>query len=325
LNTRATVEDAEDLRRALKSGPWNVYGVSYGTLVALDYLRRHPTSIHAAILDSVYPPNSVHGHEQLTATALAYAAVQRACDRQPDCKARFPDIVGRLAAATQRLDATPLVDTDDGRIDGARLRDALWTMLVKSDTVPWVPLAIDRAASGDEGAIRGVVSHFGGFDGFGDYSPGQALAVNCHDVGVGRKAASVRFARQRYPRLAAADAIPEADDVLCRAWQPEQASMAFLAPVQSDVPALLFGGEFDPATPIEDAILAARHLTKATVVEVAGASHASMGRDDCTRAIARSFLRNPMLQPDLACLARREAVVFHVDGLEGFLQSMSPE
>jgi pimeloyl-ACP methyl ester carboxylesterase len=323
LNTSATVEDAEDLRRALKIKQWSVYGVSYGTLVALDYLRRHPASIHAAVLDSVYPPNSMHGHEQMTATALGYAAVQRACDRQPDCKARFPDIVGSLTVATQRLDTAPLAATDGGRIKGARLRGALWNMLVTSDTVPWVPLAIDRAAAGDQASIRGVVSLFGGFDGFGDYSPGQALAVNCHDVGVGRKATSVRLAQQRYPWLADADAIPEADDVLCTAWQPEEASMAFLAPVRSNVPTLLYGGEFDPATPFEDAVLASRHLARATVVEVAGASHATMGRDDCTRAIARSFLRNPTLQPNLACLARREPVVFHSSGLEGFIKSMA--
>jgi pimeloyl-ACP methyl ester carboxylesterase len=324
-STSATVEDAEDLRRALKIGKWSLYGVSYGTLVALDYLRRHPASVHAAILDSVYPPNSVHGHEQVTATALAYAALQRACDGQPDCKAQFPDIAGKLADAAQRLDATPLAASDGGRITGARLRSVLWTMLVTSDTVPWVPLAIDRAAAGDEASIRDLVSLFGGFDGFGDFSPGQALAVNCHDVMVGRQAPSVRLANQRYPWLADTDAIPEENEVLCAAWQSGQAPMAFFAPVQSDVPTLLYGGEFDPATPYEDAVLAARHLSRATLVEVAGASHAAMGRDDCTRGIALEFLGNPARPPDLACLARRESVVFRSKGLEGFLKSMQAE
>ena len=107
LNTTATVEDAEDLRRALKLARWHIYGISYGSLVALDYLRRHPQSLGAAILDSVYPPNSVHGLEQITATALAYAALQRACDRQPACKSRFPE--HRLEAG--RRDDPPRCDT----------------------------------------------------------------------------------------------------------------------------------------------------------------------------------------------------------------------
>ena len=325
LNTRATVEDAEDLRRALKIERWSVYGVSYGSLVALDYLRTHPASVHAAILDSVYPPNSVHGHEQISATALGYAALQRACDQRPQCKAGFPDIAARLRAATRRLDEKPLVSPDGTRIDGERLREAIWAMLVTSATVEWVPLAIDRAAAGDDESIRGLVALFGGFDGFGDYSPGQALAVNCHDVGVGRKAASVRLAQQRYPWLADADSIPAEDDVLCAAWQPRHAPMAFLAPVESTVPTLLYSGEFDPATPPEDAVLAMRHLANATLAEVPGASHASMGRDDCTRGIARAFLSDPARKPDLACLAWREPMAFHREGLKDFIDSMRSE
>ena len=324
LNTSATADDADDLRQALKIDRWSLYGVSYGSLVVLDYLRRHPTRVHAAILDSVYPPNSVHGHEQTTATALAYGAVQRACDRQPECKSRFPDIAGRLSVAVQRLNHAPLATKEGGRINGARLRSVLWTMLVGSETVPWVPLAIDRAAAGDESAIRDLDALFGGFDGFGDYSPGQALAVNCHDVGVGTKAPSVRLANRRFAWLADADAVPEADDVMCSAWQTAQASMAFLAPVSSDVPILLYGGEFDPATPYEDAVLAARHLSRSTLVEVTGASHAAMGRDDCTRSIALAFLRNPARPPDLACLAQRKTMAFHNRDLEGFIKSMRP-
>lgn len=324
-NTSATVEDSEDLRRALKIGKWSLYGVSYGTLVALDYLRRHPGSIHAAILDSVYPPNSVHGHEQVTATALGYAAVQRACDRQAECRALMPSIAGSLAAAAHHLNATPLTATDGGRITGERLRSALWNMLVSSVTVPWVPLAIERAAAGDADAIRGIVSIFGGFDGFGDYSPGQALAVNCHDLMVGRMAPSVRLANQRHSWLADPEAIAESDDVLCAAWQTEQAPMTFFAPVASDIPTLLYGGEFDPATPYEDAVLAARHLSNATLIEVPGTSHAAMGRDECTRGIALAFLGNPSLPPDRTCLARRDPVVFRTEGLTGFLQSMKPD
>ena len=322
LNTTATVEDAEDLRRALKLARWNIYGISYGSLVALEYLRRHPTSVGAAILDSVYPPNSVHGLEQITATALAYAALQRACDRQPDCKSRFPDIVAKLALAASRLDATPVIASDGARITGERLRGALWTMLVTSASVPWVPLAIDRAAAGDEPAIRGLVAQYGGFDGFGDYSPGQSLAVNCHDLMVGNQAPSVRLAQQRFPWLVDAAAIADENEVLCKAWQAAHAPAAFFAPVESDVPVLLYGGELDPATPFEDAVLAARRLSHATVVEVAGSSHAAMGRDDCTRSIARGFLASPTRPPDLTCLASRPALTFHLDHLEEHVTSM---
>jgi len=320
--TRANVEDAEDLRLALGVRQWNLYGISYGTLVALDYLRRYPGSVRAAILDSVYPPDSPHGAEQITATALAYDAMQRSCDRDDVCRARFPDILARLAAAVKRLDADPLRADGGGVIDGARLRSALWAMLVTSSMVEWVPLAIDRAAAGDAAAVRTLVRRFGGFDGFGDYSPGLAQAVNCHDLMVGETAPRVRAAMARHPALADADAIAEETDRLCAAWQRGEAPAEFFAPVGSDVPALLYGGEFDPATPYEDAVRAKKALTAATLVEVTGASHAGMGRDACTRGIAHAFLRDPAQAPDTACLAARAPIAFRSEGLALFLQSM---
>ena len=57
-NSRATAADAEDLRRALGYPAWNVYGVSYGTWVAMELMRSHPGGLRSVILDSPYPPNS---------------------------------------------------------------------------------------------------------------------------------------------------------------------------------------------------------------------------------------------------------------------------
>lgn len=321
-NSTATVEDAEDLRRALGVRRWNLYGISYGTLVGLEYLRRHPGSVRAAILDSPYPPNSPHGAEQVTSTALAFQALQRSCDRDAACHARFPDILGHLQLARKRLDETPLAQVDGGRITGDRLLSSLWTMLVQSSLVRWVPLAIEHAANGDEAMIRRIVALYGGTDSFGDYSFGLAQTVNCFEIGVGDTTPAVRAAMQRYPSLAEADAVPEANARQCAAWQRERAPPTFFAAVHSDVPSLLYGGEFDPATPYDDAVLASRHLRNSTLVQVRGASHAGMGQDDCTRGIAHAFLRNPAVKPDLACLSTRDVAPIATDGLRAHLDSL---
>ena len=321
-SSSATVEDAEDLRRALGVRQWNLYGISYGTLVGLVYLRRHPGSVRAAILDSPYPPNSPHGAEQVTSTALAFQALQRSCDREAACHARFPDMLGRLQVARKRLDAAPLVQDDGGRINGGRLLSSIWTMLVQSSLVRWVPLAIEHAANGDEAMIRRIVALYGGTDSFGDYSFGLAQTINCFEIGVGDTTPAVRAAMQRYPELAGTDAIAEANARECAAWQTERAPSAFFAPVSSDVPSLLYGGEFDPATPYDDAVLASRHLRNSTLVQVRGASHAGMGQDDCTRGIAHAFLRNPAAKPDLACLSTRDVAPIATDGLRAHLDSL---
>lgn len=322
-NSIATVEDAEDLRRALGIAQWNVYGISYGTLVGLEYLRRHPQSVRAAILDSVFPPNSPHGAEQITSTALGYQALQRACSRDADCRGRFPDILGSLQEAVAKLNANPLPRPAGGRITGDGLRGAFWPMLVRTAAAPWVPLAVERAAAGDEDVIRKLDGLFGGSGGFGDFSFGQSVAVNCYEVFGGRTADSMRIARSRYSYLASTDAIDSEWDELCGAWQAERAPAEFHAPVHSDVPVLLYGGEFDPATPYDDAVLAAKTLPNGTLVYVPGASHAAFSLDDCTRGIAHAFLDDPARKPDLACLAQRKPTVFPAEGLAGFLESMA--
>ncbi len=321
-NSTATVEDAEDLRRALGIAQWNVYGISYGTLVGLEYLRRHPDSVHAAILDSLFPPNSPHGAEQITSTALGYQALQRACSLDANCHGRFPDILGTLQQAVARLDAKPLSRPAGGRITGSSLRDTIWSMLVRSRTVPWVPLALERAAAGDEEIILKLDALFGGTGGFGDYSHGQATAVNCFEVTGGSTTESMGAAMLRYPYLAARDAIAGEYDELCAAWQTERAPPQFHAPVRASVPVLLYGGEFDPATPYGDAVLASKNLANSTLVHVPDASHAAFALDDCTRGIAHAFLDAPARKPDLGCLTQRKAVVFPTEGLAEFLKSM---
>ena len=54
-DTPATVLDVEDLRTALGIDEWNLFGVSYGTTVALEVVRQHPESVRSVVLDSAYP------------------------------------------------------------------------------------------------------------------------------------------------------------------------------------------------------------------------------------------------------------------------------
>ena len=55
-NTTENAADIADLRVALGIDSWNVYGVSYGSRLALTVLRDHPQGIRSVVLDSVSPP-----------------------------------------------------------------------------------------------------------------------------------------------------------------------------------------------------------------------------------------------------------------------------
>ncbi len=59
--TSVAVQDLEQLRAALGIERWNIYGVSYGTRVALHYVRRFPERVRATVLDGVVPPEVALG------------------------------------------------------------------------------------------------------------------------------------------------------------------------------------------------------------------------------------------------------------------------
>jgi pimeloyl-ACP methyl ester carboxylesterase len=54
-NSRENAADLNDLRIALGYDEWNLYGISYGTKLALTTMRDFPEGIRSVVLDSAYP------------------------------------------------------------------------------------------------------------------------------------------------------------------------------------------------------------------------------------------------------------------------------
>ena len=54
-NSTENAADFADLRTALGISQWNVFGVSYGSDLAQQYVRDHPEGIRSVVLNSVIP------------------------------------------------------------------------------------------------------------------------------------------------------------------------------------------------------------------------------------------------------------------------------
>lgn len=320
-NSTAIAADAEALRQALGYPAWNIFATSFGTLPAVEMIRNHPGSVRAMILDSAFPPNTDNRAEQISATAASLAAVQRRCDGDPACRRLYGDLRARAARTVARLGAAPLA-TAGGRIDGGSFMQALWTMLVVSGMVPHVPELLRRADNGDDAMIRRVVAAFGGPGTFGAYSHAQAWLVNCHDAFPRSSAPLVARAIAAH-RDIATETLAETQDRVCTAIQPDAADPAFFTPPPLDIPAIVYFGEFDPATPRADAEVAIRILPRGTLIEVAGTSHAPFYSNGCTRGIASAFLDAPDARPDLSCLDGLPPFAFSVsEAFDGFMAAL---
>lgn len=316
--TAAITADLDAVRQGLGVERWNLIGVSYGTLVALHAMRVQPQTVRSALLASPFPPNSVTWAEQASSAAAGYQAIDRACAAEAACHARFGALVPKLEATFARLDEAPLQD-GERRITGSLFAKGLWPLAVRSSTVGFVPLAIDRAYAGDAEAIRGLVRTYAGGDSFGGFSPAQTYAIACHEAG--RTRDWYARARNLYPALVPA-APDDSMDRLCAEYRPGHARPEFFAPVASDIPVLVYAGSLDLATPAVDAYQTVRFLPNATIVEVAGAAHVPVGVDDCTRGIAVAFMADPVKAPDLSCLATRTPAAFAQEGLEKLFAPM---
>ena len=313
--TRATANDIDLVRRAYGVIKWNLAAISYGTLVALDAMRTSPSSIRSVILNSPYPPNSAAWAEQSTTAVAGFAAIDRECSAQPQCRNRFGAIIPKLEETLARLERTPLKDGEK-QITGRQWARAIWPLAARSSTVKFVPLAIHRAHSGDTALIKKMVGMFASGGSFGGFSAAQARAISCHESGQTEQ--WYTRARALHPGMVST-APDDSWDRTCALFKPGFADPAFFAPVASAIPALIYAGSVDPATPTIDAYQTTRLLSRATLVEVRGAAHGPMVEDACTMAIAKAFLADPTAQPDRSCMGKRPTVAFATEGLDELL------
>lgn len=313
--TMATVADVEAIRRAYGADRLNLIGVSYGALVAMQFMRSHRSATRSVVLQSPYPPNSLSWAEQASAASAGFQAIDRACARQADCAAQFGSLLPKLESTVARIDAEPLRGQEQV-VDGQQFARALWNLAIRSSTVRYVPEVIHRAHAGDHRLIQALVSRLGGSDSFGGYSHAQAQAINCHESGRTRE----WYARARLVHPALTPGRPDDGwDRLCAQFRPGFADPGFFAPVASDIPTLIYAGSLDPATPLTDAYQAMRFLVNVTLVEVEGASHAPMAIDDCTLGITLNFIARPETGPDLGCMSERSATRFAAAGVNEVL------
>jgi pimeloyl-ACP methyl ester carboxylesterase len=126
------IADLEFARKALGIGQFNLVGVSYGTRVALEYLRRHPSSLRSVVLDSVVPPTLILGtdHARNLDAAIDRQFAQCAADKV--CSERFGQPRAKLDALLERLRAQPVEVTYMDPLSGERRTDRLTAEAVAS-------------------------------------------------------------------------------------------------------------------------------------------------------------------------------------------------
>lgn len=309
-DTAAAADDIESLRLALGLEPWNLYGVSYGTRLGLEVLRRHPEGVRAAILDSAYPPE-VEAYASLIPYAEAtFAKIADACAADEACNATYPDLLGSIATLYDELEAEPVDSTfvhpDTGedvtlRWDGTRLARFLYAGSYRGEIVSSIPALVAAMAAGDFGLanltyIRAVETLNGSFD----LAEGLYQTVECRERAPFTDPETLREVEEGAPAWLREAVLYETDYDNCERWPTEPAPASIREPVVSDLPVLILAGSFDPITPTPWAVQTHEHLPNSYLVEFPELSHA-VSYDPCPAEAAAAFLDDPSVDPTPDC------------------------
>jgi pimeloyl-ACP methyl ester carboxylesterase len=312
FTTRMNASDAIDLMRAMGFAQWDVYGVSYGSRVALEMMRQAPDALRAAVLDSPYPPEVNAELADPWLLQRAFELFGRICELAGRCPDGPAALAASLDRALDRVDRELLRlsvrDPETGRdlavvFDDVDVAWLLFDALYQWDAIAQLPEGVQALAEGRlDTATRRLIQ--GSVDALLDdtISDPVASAVDCHDAG-GVGQVEVDEALGQYPRIAGIKRLDWAYSP-CRYWSSGAAPASFREPVESDVPTLLLAGEFDPVTPPEWAEQAARHLSRSQLFVFPAIGHGVLDSHVCAAELVRAFLEAPEAPQPPACLAR---------------------
>lgn len=303
FRTTESAADVEALRSALGYRQVDLYGVSYGTRLALTVMRDFPASIRSVVLSSPSPLEADPFSGQIIGFDRALTALFSDCAADEACFSAFPDLDARLKTAYDRLNDSPVSVEVSNRsqplmVDGSTFLGILYNVVFATPLATSAPAFITAVAHGNTQLLQQFAMQtqyessgisWGNFYSvicqdeapFADYSTVNEIS---RSAGVRPELLSKAFFDSAWPGLLG----------ICGDIGLPPSSNIEDQPVISDIPTLVFTGEYDPITPPSNGELLQRDLSRMTLIELPGLSHAPLeGGGACTLGIAEAFLSDP--------------------------------
>jgi len=327
-NSAESAADLNDLRLALGYEEWNLYGISYGTKLALTTMRDYPQGIRSVILDSTYPlPVSIYAEmpvnfdRALNILFDGCAADPAGSEAYPDLETVFWELVEQLNASPFTLSVTqPLSgETYDVLMNGDGLIWFLFKSLYSTELIPHLPKIIFDVRDGNYDTLALVTGSF--LVDIDFVSHGMNYSVQCGEEVYFSTPEELAAACDAYPELQSffySTCHPdEGICAICEAWGAKEADPIENEAVASGIPTLVLAGEYDPITPPSWGEMVADNLSSSFLFEFPGVGHgASVSGVECPLSIALAFLDDPTTQPDGSCVAVMSGPAFFVPETE---------
>lgn len=307
FNTLESADDLNDLRLALGIRKWNVFGISYGTDLALNYMRMYPEGIRSVGIDGVFPPPLSGGVAAWTSASEGINAVFAACAAQQPCRARYGNISAtfrRLVVQYERSPKSVSVTVPGVKgpvrvmISGGML--VQWAVSPGTHTAAEVPAAIDALANGDPGPVASTWAAIKlNPAAVGGYGNGLYYSISCGEwVPYETEASVIATGRRAFPTFPKS-VLMNAPNLQfmrpdCGVWNKGKVPSSVRSVTRSKIPTLVMSSQYDGQTAASFGRLVAKSLPNSTVVTVPNIAHVAFSSPSpvanaCAQSIVRSF------------------------------------
>lgn len=249
--TGDAVRDLDAVRAAIGVDRIDLVGISYGTRVAQQYLRRYPQRTRAVVLDGVVPNELMLGSEHARNLEAALDLQFAQCAKTPACAKTLGSPRAHLRALQARLKTAPptvryrdpvTAEPRTETLTPGHLQAVVRLYAYLPAAAAMLPLILHEAAAGRYAPLaaqaRLMEAQLGE-----SIMHGMQLSVVCTEDAAGLRADAA-----------------DADSVLgtgfiefvqaqCAVWPKGALPRDFHAPLRSGAPVLLLSGEYDPVTP----------------------------------------------------------------------------
>lgn len=305
-NSYENAADVEDLRIALEIDSWNLYGISYGTRLALTVMRDYPDSIRSVILDSTYPLQ-VNLYTDIPSSAdRAFNQLFEDCGKDRACNRAYPKLKDTFEELIADLNADPVSvkvpDIDENvsvLITGSALAGVVFQLMYVTSALPYIPQLIYQVKEGEYDRAANLI--YSTTIGDGGVSTGMYYSVQCSEEVAFLTLSELEEANSDFGNLTDRFSMASYYDK-CQNWDVPRAEDLENEAVTSDVPTLIMAGQYDPITPPAYGELAGETLSNSYFFEFPGVGHGASVAGRCPRGIVTAFLTNPTRKPASSCI-----------------------
>ena len=292
-NTEQNADDIEDLRRHLGVEKVNLWGISYGTHLALSVLKRHPNSIGRVALASL------EGQDQ---TIKRPAHIDKFLDRDdqvmgadPAVRSAIPNMPALMRRVHERLEANPATVTFAGqggpvevKVGGFGVQLLASALVANPPQLSMLPRIYLKLDAGDTDSLASIIP-----------PPHRYFNISgmpeATDLASGISPARLALIEEEAKTAVLGDAFNLPMPHLLGAIPGVDLGEDFRTPIRIETPALLVAGSLDGRTPLEEQAEVIAEFQNKSQVLVENAGH-------------NVFEAHPEVQTLLVKFFREEAV-----------------